>query len=134
MEQPQASHQPSESCKLLIIDDEQKICHLLGQYFSMKGYEVRTVYRGEEAVALVSAFHPDVVLLDLLMPGMSGVDTLRRLKQLHPTPRVIMLSAADDQEVAEGALKLGADCYICKPPNLRELERLVNGLGPSQKR
>ena len=123
--------QPSPQRKLLIVDDEEKICALLSRYFSMKGYEVRTVYRGEEALALVNVFHPDVVLLDLLMPGMNGVETLKRLKQLSPAPRVIMLSAADHQEVAQGALKLGADYYVCKPPDLSELEHLVNGFWPS---
>ena len=131
---PQATAQPSPHRKLLIVDDEQKICQVLAQYFSMKGYEVRTVCRGEEAVALLSAFQPNVVLLDLLMPGISGIDTLKKLKQLVPSLRIIMLSAADHHDVAEGALKLGADCYVCKPPNLRELERLVNGFWPSEKR
>jgi DNA-binding response OmpR family regulator len=65
---------------------------------------------------------------------MSGIDTLKKLRQLLPTSRIIMLSAADHYEVAEGVLKLGADRYVCKPPSLRELERLVNSSWPSETR
>ena len=99
----------------------------------MKGYEVRVVYRGEEAIALLGAFRPDVVLLDLLMPGMSGVDTLKQLKQLDPPPRIIMLSAADHEHVAKGSIELGADFYVCKPPDLAQLDRLMKGFWPSPK-
>ena len=119
--------------RLLIVDDEEKICRLLSEFFSLRGYEVRAVFRGEEALALAPAFHPDVVLLDLLMPGMSGVDTLKGLKQLTHVPKILMLSAADNEEVAQGALQLGADFYICKPPDLSQLEHLVNGFYPSAK-
>ena len=117
--------------KILIIDDEQKICDILTRYFAFKGYETRAVSRGEEGLALAKVYQPDVVLLDLLMPGLNGVETLKQLKQLQPTPRVIMVSAADHHEVAQGALKLGADAFVCKPPSLPELERLINGYWPS---
>ncbi len=83
---------------------------------------------------MAGLFHPHVVLLDLLMPGMDGIETLKRLKALPGSCRVIMLSAADAQEVVAGALQLGADFYVCKPVNLAELERLVNGFLPPQPR
>jgi DNA-binding response OmpR family regulator len=125
-----AAEHSGGSRKLLIVDDEQKICNLLEEYFSLKGYEVRTVHRGEEAVVLAGVFHPDVVLLDLMMPGMSGVDTLKALKRCCPAPKVLMLSAADHEDVARGAIELGADFFICKPPQLSQLEQLVNGVCP----
>ena len=118
--------------RLLVCDDEQKICSVLTQYFALKGYEVRAVNRGDEALALVDAFQPSVVLLDLLMPGMTGVETLKDLKQHHPRIKVIMLSAADHQDVAEGAIELGADSYMCKPANLAQLEHLVNRVWPAE--
>jgi DNA-binding response OmpR family regulator len=130
MKRDQAPHHASVRRKLLIVDDEEKICQLLAQYFSLKGYEVRALQRGEEALVLASVFHPDVVLLDLLMPGMDGVETLKALKRLNPTPQVLMLSVADHEEVVRGALDLGADFYICKPLNLPKLEHLVNGFYP----
>jgi len=129
-EQSHVNSQEEAQRKLLIVDDEEKVCALLAQYFSLKGYAVRTACRGQEALALSTVFHPDVVLLDLLMPGMSGIDTLRNLKQLNPTPKVLMLSVADHEEVVKGALQLGADFYVCKPINLSELEHLVSGFCP----
>ena len=117
--------------KLLIVDDEQKICTLLSEYFRFKGYDIRSVNRGEEAIALVQAFRPDVILLDILMPGISGIDTLKRIKQIDPSIKVIMLSAADLEDVVQGALKLGADSYMCKPADLIQLEHLVEGFWPS---
>ena len=113
--------------KLLIVDDEEKICRMLADYFSLKGYEVRAVQRGEEALALVDVFQPQVVVLDLLMPGLSGIDTLKALKASHQALKIIMLSAANLEEVVQGALKLGADFYVCKPVNLAQLESFVSG-------
>jgi two-component system response regulator (stage 0 sporulation protein F) len=113
------------------VDDEQKICLLLSEYFSMKGYDVRTVSRGEEALALLEIFQPTVVLLDILMPGMGGIETLKQIKQRAPALKVIMLSAADLEDVVQGALQLGADSYMCKPADLTQLERLINGFWPS---
>ena len=125
---PDGNREPQR--RVLIVDDELKVCTLLGEFFSLKGYAVRTVCRGEEALALANIFHPHVVLLDLLMPGMNGIDTLKQLKRLTPIPKVFMLSAADHEEVAKGALQLGADFYICKPADLAQLEVLVNGICP----
>ena len=120
--------------KLLVVDDEEKIRHVLSEYFTFKGYEVRTACRGEDAVALMSAFSPDVVLLDLLMPGMSGVETLKALKNLAPAPRVLILSVADHEEVVQEVLRQGADFYVCKPLNLAQLEHLVKGIFPANGR
>jgi len=120
----------SATRRLLVVDDEDNICQVLEQYFSLKGYEVRAVHRGDEALALAGVFHPDVVLLDLLIPGMNGIDTLRALKQLIPAPKVLMMSAADHEEVVQGALDLGVDFYMCKPIDLSKLDHLVNGFCP----
>ncbi len=116
--------------KLLVVDDEEKVCRLLEQFFAHKGYDVRGVCGGEEAVALAGVFHPDVVLLDLLMPGMDGVVTLKHLKQLKPCPRILMVSAVNHAEVVKGALALGADFYVCKPITLSDLAHLVNQFCP----
>ncbi len=103
----------------------------LAQYFALKGYEARAVRSGEEALALAKAFHPGVVLLDLLMPGLSGIETLTALKGLDPAPKIIMLNGADLDDVVQGALRLGADSYVCKPPDLPQLEHLISGYWPS---
>ena len=121
---------PTPQYKLLIVDDEQKFCQTIEQFFTMKGYEVRAVRRGDEALAMAGVFHPDVVLLDLLMPGIDGVETLKALKRLEPPPRVLVLSGVDHEVVMQGTLKLGADFYICKPADMAQLERLVHGFCP----
>lgn len=117
--------------RLLIIDDDPQMRQILALHFSARDYEVRMVGGGDEALALAPAYRPEIVLLDLLMPGMSGIDTLKALKRLSPAPRVIMLSSADLDEVVQGALDLGADAYVVKPPDLAQLERLVSGFWPA---
>lgn len=113
--------------KMLVVDDEPKICQMFAHHFALHGFEVREVQRGEEALALTSVFHPDVVLLDLLMPGIGGIETLKQLQQLTPRPKIIILSAADHDDVVKGALQFGADFYMTKPVNFTELDHVVNG-------
>ncbi len=130
MESSAIDAQDQARCKFLIVDDEPKLGRLLEEYFLHKGYEVRVAHEGEEALALAQIFHPDVVLLDLLMPGLNGIETLKRLKQFPSSPRVIIMSAADDEIVINGAIKLGAHFYVCKPVDLSQLEHLVRGFLP----
>ena len=131
MATPPAADSPALPRRLLVVDDEDKIREMLIRFFTMKGYDVRGVAGGAEALALLEAFPPDVVLLDLLMPGLNGIDTLKQLKQRQPHLKVIILSSADLEQVAQGALALGANYYVCKPPSLAEMERLVSGFWPS---
>ncbi|MBI3996418.1 MAG: response regulator [Candidatus Omnitrophica bacterium] len=120
--------------KILIVDDEPKICRTLAQHFVFNGYEVRNVLRGEEALSLLGAYHPDVVLLDILMPGIGGIETLKQLQHISPRPKIIILSAADHEEVIQGALQLGADFYMIKPVDFAELEHVINGFLPTHRK
>lgn len=117
--------------RLLIVDDEERYARSLSAHLIDKGYSVRVVCSGEEAVALASVFQPNIVLLDLMMPGLGGVETLKALKQMDPVSRIVIISAADHDEVIRGALKLGADFYLCKPIKLGELDQLVHTLAPT---
>lgn len=119
--------------KILIVDDEPKICYALSEHFVFNGYEVRRVARGEEALALLPAYYPDVIILDILMPGMGGVETLKHLRHLRPKPKIVVLSVADHEEVVRGALQLGADFYLTKPVNFKTLTEVVNGFLPAKK-
>ncbi len=119
--------------KLLIVDDEPKIGRTLSDYFALHGHEVRVVASGEEALALADAYQPDVILLDILMPGLDGITTLKHIKRTWPPVRVIIMSAVDHEEVIRGALRLGADFYVTKPVRLAELERYVNGYAPARR-
>lgn len=116
--------------RILVVDDDAKICCFLAEHFRVNGYEVREVQRGDEALAISRVFQPHVVLLDLLMPGMNGIETLRGLKHLPHPPKVLMVSVANHADVVKGALELGVDCYVCKPVNLSELDHLVDGFYP----
>ena len=97
----------------------------MARSFALKGYNVRAVCDGEEALALAPVFRPMVILLNLLMPGLSSVDVLKRLKQLVPPPKVILLGTMNHADIVKGALSLGADFYLCKPIHLPDIERLV---------
>ena len=118
--------------RLLIVDDEPKVAETLVHAFTAKGYDAIAVGRGEDALALTDAFRPQTVLLDLLLPGMSGIDILKQLKQLSPVPRVIVVSGADLDEVVQGALRLGADAYVVKPVDIAKIEHLITGVWPSR--
>ena len=111
--------------KMLIVDDEQEICEFLKDFFDDKGYTVFTAPTGDEALEIVIEKQPDILLLDIMMPGKSGLETLREAKKLQPSLKVIMVSALETTDKIEAAMKLGADNYITKPLSLDYLENDV---------
>lgn len=111
--------------RILIVDDEQSVREVLGEYFSEQGYGVATAGGGEEALALVRQEAPDLVLLDVRMQGLDGVETLRRLREMAPQVSVIMVTANEDVGLARETLKLGALDYVAKPFDFVYLERAV---------
>jgi CheY-like chemotaxis protein len=111
--------------RILIVDDEQSVREVLSEYFSEQGYGVQTAGGGEEALALVGSRAPDLVLLDVRMQGMDGVQTLRRLREIAPATSVIMVTANEDVGLARETLKLGALDYVAKPFDFVYLERAV---------
>jgi len=116
--------------RILIADDEPNIVASLEFLMEQAGYEVRTAADGNEALAAIGAFAPDLVLLDVMMPGRSGYEVCERIKGDPATRgiRVLMLSAKGrDVEVAKG-LDLGADAYVTKPFSTRDLAAKVREL------
>ena len=111
--------------KILVVDDEIEIVRLLKDFLTSKGYEVYTALNGAEALTVVKEAKPDIVLLDIIMPGMGGIDTLKEIKKIDPTTAVIMVTALIDEELANRAVKLGAFDYIIKPINIDYLETCV---------
>ena len=111
--------------KILVVDDEIEVVRLLKDFLTSKGYEVYMALNGAEAIALVKEVKPDIVLLDIIMPGMGGIDTLKEIKKIDPTTAVIMVTALTDEELANRAVKLGAFDYITKPINIDYLETCV---------
>ncbi len=113
------------SKRLLIVDDEVEICEFLKSFFEDRDYKVATAHDGAGALEQVDRFKPNVVLLDIQMPGMDGLQALSKIKGLHPTMKVIMVTAVETQEKIEEAMRLGADNYITKPLSLEYLEKDV---------
>lgn len=110
---------------LLVVDDETEICDFLKNFFEERDFDVRTASSGEEAMERITKHQPQVVLLDVHMPGMDGMKTLREIKSQFPAVKVIMVTAIETREKIEEAMRLGADNYITKPLSLEYLEKDV---------
>ena len=111
---------------ILVVDDEESICQSLQGILSDEGYEVRSVGSGEEALKAVEEDPPDLVLLDIWLPGMDGLEALKIIKTETPQVPVIMMSGHGTIETAVKATKLGAFDFIEKPISLEKVVLLVN--------
>ncbi len=109
------------NAKILLVDDEEKFVETLAERLKARGLHVETAYNGDDALALFTKQDFDVVILDVLMPGRSGVDTLRELKQRRPLSEVIMLTGNATVETAINGMKLGAYDYLMKPTETKDL-------------
>ena len=118
-----------ESKKILVVDDEKAICEILEEFLSLFGHSVTSANSGADAIEVVHRARPDVVFLDIRMPGMSGLDVLKEIKALDSSVRVIMISAFGDEETESMARELGADGYIQKPVDLPGLLVLLKDEG-----
>ena len=106
--------------KVLIIDDDADIVELQKLYFEKEGYEVATCMQGDKAVATFSVTKPDIIILDLMLPGMDGNDICREIRKVSDVP-IIMLTARTDTLDRVVGLELGADDYVPKPFEPKEL-------------
>jgi len=108
--------------KILVVDDEVKECELLRRFFEKKGYTVITSNNGMDAIEKVQNESPDVMLLDIRMPGMDGIEVLKCVREFNKKIGIIMVTAVMDEDIAKNTMKLGADEYITKPIDLERLE------------
>ena len=113
--------------KILVVDDDTNICELLRLYLTKEGYQVTTANDGEEGLEKFNQLKPDMVLLDVMMPRMDGLEVCRRIRKLGNTP-VMMLTAKGEIEDRIIGLELGADDYLIKPFSPRELVARVRAL------
>ena len=111
--------------KLLVVDDEVEICDFLKSFFEERNYDVRTASSGQAALDVIEQFKPQVMLLDIKMPTMDGIQVLGAVKKKHPRTKVIMVTALETRDKIEECLRLGADNYITKPLSLEYLENDV---------
>ena len=112
--------------KVLIVDDEPDVRQLLHDFLTGRDYEVLLASSGLDAIDMVEREKPALVLLDVMMPGMNGVETLRRIAEIDPRLRVIMVTANADIGVTSRLLAMGAVDYIPKPFDLEYLEQAVS--------
>jgi len=118
-----------EKPRILVVDDEPKACELLQDFLEAKGYTVVTASSGAEALAVAKETQPSLILLDIRMPGMDGLETLQRIQKLNKAARIIMITAADEEEIAKEAMHRGAYDYITKPIDFGYLEvSILTGL------
>ena len=111
--------------RILIVDDEEEICDMLADFLQDHGYETFIATTGSESLALVKAARPHLMLLDIRMPEMSGIDILRDVRSVDKEIGVIMITGYQDVEIAQEALKIGASDFVTKPIDLNYLETSV---------
>ena len=111
--------------KILVVDDQRGVRKLLEELFRRDGYEVSLAADGLESVDMVKNFMPDVVLMDMKMPNMNGLEASREIFKIKPDLPIIMMTAYGEMEVVHKALEIGVKKYITKPFDVMELRRLV---------
>ena len=115
-----------QKTRLLIVDDDPSMARFLTSYLSRLNFEVNSASSGEEAIRMFRVYDPGLVLLDMAMTGMDGLETLERLKQIKPEVLVIVVSGQNNPELIFRASKAGADDYIHKPFEPKDLEARVH--------
>lgn len=113
--------------KILLVDDDVELTNLLAELLSLEGFDIRVVHNGQEALTELELQTYDIILLDIMMPVLNGIETLKQLRQKLTTP-VLMLSARDDDIDRVLGLELGADDYLPKPFNDRELVARIKAI------
>jgi DNA-binding response OmpR family regulator len=113
--------------KVLVIDDDVNICELIRLYLEKDGYEVKSVYSGDKAVLAFSEFTPNLVILDIMLPGIDGWQVCRELRKISNIP-IIMLTAKGETFDKVLGLELGADDYVVKPFEPKELVARVKAV------
>src|SRR2546426_11544733 len=115
------------SQKILIIEDEEGIIHLLNLYLKNAGYDMAVARDGADGLALHAREHPDLVILDIMLPAIDGFEVCRRIRSWSKTP-ILMLTARGDEDDRIQGLELGADDYLVKPFSPREVVSRVRAI------
>jgi two-component system KDP operon response regulator KdpE len=106
--------------RILVVDDDATLLRFLGEYLVREGFEVISADRGAKAVKLFYQERPDIVVLDLMMPGMDGWEVCARLREMADTPIILLTAKASEADKLRG-FRLGVDDYVTKPFSLAEL-------------
>jgi CheY-like chemotaxis protein len=111
--------------KILLVDDEKEFVETLSERLHKRDLASTVVYDGQKALELVEKDQPDVMVLDLMMPGIGGIEVLRRLKRTHPKIEVIILTGHGSEHEEQMAAELGAFAYLKKPVNIELLAQVM---------
>ncbi len=112
---------------ILIVEDTKELSQLLSDYLVLAGFETHCIYEGSVVVDWVRQYQPDLILLDLMLPGRDGVEICREIRNFSQVP-IIMVTARVDEQARLTGLELGADDYICKPFSPREVVARVRAV------
>ncbi|GKU77942.1 response regulator transcription factor [Paenibacillus sp. L3-i20] len=113
--------------KVLVIEDDVMMSNMLSMYLTEEGYTVQQAFRGEEGLMLAGSFEPHLILLDLMLPDMDGIEVCTRIRSYSQVPIMILSMKCEVSERVH-ALKSGADDYLCKPFSMHELTARVEAL------
>ena len=111
--------------KILVIDDDHDLSGTIKAVLEYEKYTVFLSHSGEDGILQAEELEPNLILLDIMMPGVHGVEVLRRIKRIHPDIKAIMITAVDDKDIASEAMAEGAADYVTKPLDLNYLDALV---------
>ena len=115
----------SHEKRILVVDDEENIRLLLDKFFSKLGYQVSTAMDLTESIYSINKKVPEIVFLDIVLPGCNGVEILKLIRLFEKDVIVIMMSGYDDENIAKESLKLGAFDYVKKPLELDRVENML---------
>jgi len=117
----------AREARVLLVDDDRELCQMLSEYLNAERFEVTSVHDGGEALRALRGRDFEIVILDVMLPNVSGFDVLRELGALHSTPILMLTARGDDVDRIVG-LELGADDYLSKPFNPRELVARIRAI------
>lgn len=117
--------------KILIIDDDSRIRETMMAFFEDAGFEVRDLKNGTTALEVIGSYQPDLILCDIVMPGISGLSILKQIKDVFPSQKVVLVSGLQEAQAQEDASRLGAFDFLAKPIVFKDVEeRVLNKLFP----
>jgi len=118
--------------RILVVDDEKDFLDLVVRSLQILGHETASALDGPTAVELCQTFLPHVILLDVMMPEVNGIETLRLIRKFDRDVKVVMISGMHDLQAAKEAINLGASDYVTKPFDLKQLDVYIRGIVGAQ--
>jgi two-component system, OmpR family, response regulator len=118
----------AEGARILVVDDEQSLAEVLGSVLRLEGWSAQTAHSGQAAITAARTFRPDAVVLDVMLPDMSGLEVMARLRAIDPSVCVLFLTARDAVEDRVAGITAGGDDYVTKPFSLEEVLARLRGL------